>query len=96
MQGAGGEFPVDWMTNPLYWWVPGNVYDDFGERSMTNLAACDCSHHNCMTDINCSHIPGNVFDYDLDPCNHLDDSVAPDLSDSLDDDWSTSCHWDED
>ena len=103
MQGAGGELPVDWMTDPAYYWMIGNVYnDDWCDHAGFDCAASGvysgCHHPDWVTDPNCAHVPGNVFDYDLDPCNQHDDQMSSSYLNCTDDDWSSCsspCGWDD-
>jgi hypothetical protein len=101
IHGADTTLPVDWMTDPAYYWMIGNVYnDDWCDHAGVG---CDpsgvyggCHHLDWITDPNCAHMPGNIYDYDLDPCNQHDDQMSSSYLNCTDDDWSSCsspCGW---
>lgn len=95
IQYNGNSLPDDWMSNPAYWWMVGNIYNDdwcdhagFGCDPSAGYGGCH--HPDWITDPNCAHMPGNIYDFDNDPCNPHHDSFLTDCNDSHDDDWTIS------
>lgn len=52
-----GSLPQDWITNPGYWWMPGNIFYD----EQADHDGCNRFDDDWYTNPACSHIPGNMY-----------------------------------
>jgi hypothetical protein len=79
ISGAGNSFTSqhqysstaltnDWITNPSYWWMSGNIYYD---DSLDN-AVYNCPDDDWISNPICSHIPGNIYYHDSCSCTGSD------------------------
>lgn len=96
----------DYITDPTYSWMPGNIYYQESSLSYDSISGGYCGS-DWMTDPACSHMPGNIFHDDItgscsgmdwmtDPaCSYMPGNIFNDdsvTSSSSDDSWSSpSC-----
>lgn len=97
MAGEDYHGSPDYVTDPTYCWMPGNIFHD----DITG----GCSGPDWMTDPGCSYMPGNIYHDDMpgsctgtdtitDPaCSFMPENIFHDdgmSSFSSDDSWSSS------